>query len=69
MSTNFLMKPSFDREEIVRFAGGVGTIKSYQPESNTWTYMVEMEMGPEPEFGRVGFETMILLYEEEIQRC
>jgi hypothetical protein len=51
----------------VQFSGGVGTIKSYQPNSNnTWTYAIEMEMGPEPNFGRVGFETTILLQETEI---
>jgi len=29
------------------------------PESGTWTYVVEMELGPEPDMGRVGSETMI----------
>jgi len=51
---------------MVRFAGGVGRIKSYSPEKHTWTYAVEMEMGAEPDFGRIGAETTILLHEEDI---
>jgi len=50
----------------VRFLGGVGKIKSFRPESNTWTYAVEMEMGAEPDFGRIGAETTILLHEDDI---
>ncbi len=60
--------PRFRRNQMVCFRGGVGKIKSYRPNSNnTWIYAIEMEMGPEPEFGRVGFETTILLHETEIQ--
>ena len=68
MSSNFMMIPRFSRDEIVRFAGVVGRIKSYQPNLNTWTYTVEMEMGPEPDFGRVGSETTLLLEEADIQK-
>jgi len=46
---------------MVCFVGGVGKIRSCRPESGTWTYVVEMELGPEPDMGRVGSETMILL--------
>jgi hypothetical protein len=52
---------------MVHFVGGIGTIKNYRPDSTTWTYAVEMEMGPEPEMGRVGLETTILLHEADIQ--
>jgi hypothetical protein len=67
MNATTLMLPRFSRNQTVQFSGGVGTIKSYQPNSNnTWTYAIEMELGPEPIFGRVGFETTILLLETEI---
>lgn len=51
---------------MVCFVGGVGIIKSYRPESNKWTYVVEMEMGPKPDCGRLGSETTIILYEDDI---
>jgi len=47
--------------------GGVGTIR-LPPESGTWTYVVEMELGPEPDMGRVGSETMILLLKQTFMR-
>jgi hypothetical protein len=50
----------------VRFLGGVGKIKSFRPESNTWTYAVKREMGAEPDFGRIGAETTIRLHEDDI---
>jgi hypothetical protein len=50
----------------VRFIGGVGKIKSFRSESNTWAYAVEMEMGAEPDFGRIGVQTTILLHEDDI---
>lgn len=68
MSSNVMTIPRFSRDEIVRFAGVVGRIKSYRPNSNTWTYIVEMEMGPEPDFGRVGGETTLVLEEADIQK-
>jgi hypothetical protein len=52
---------------MVHFVGGMGKIKNYRPNSATWTYAVEMEMGREPEMGRVGFETTILLDEADIE--
>lgn len=59
--------PKFNTNQIVHFVGGIGTIKNLRPSSGTWTYAVEMEMGPLPEMGRVGFETTILLQESDIQ--
>lgn len=58
--------PMFSKNQMVCFVGGVGTIRSCRPESGTWTYVVEMELGPEPDMGRVGSETMILLLEADI---
>lgn len=67
MLINCLNKPKFDLEQMVRFLGGTGTIKSLHPEAKTWTYTVEMSMGLEPDFGRIGAETTIVLDEMEIQ--
>jgi hypothetical protein len=61
-----LTKPRFSKDQMVCFVGGVGTIRSCRPESGTWTYVVEMELGPEPDMGRVGSETRILLIEADI---
>lgn len=58
--------PRFSKNQLVYFFGGVGKIKNYQPNSKSWAYTVEMEMGPLPEMGRVGFETTILLQEADI---
>lgn len=60
------ISPRFNRSETVCFLGGIGTIKSFQPTSGTWMYRVEMELGPEPEMGRIGSETTVLLYESDI---
>ncbi len=66
MKTNFQTTPKWGKDLMVRFIGGVGRIKSSRPDSKNWTYAVEMEMGAEPDFGRVGAETTIILYEEDI---
>ena len=66
MTTAIRMKPRFRENQIVSFLGGVGKIKSYKADSSTWTYAVEMDMGPEPEMGRIGPETTILLHETDI---
>lgn len=59
--------PKFSRGRAVRFIGGSGIIKNYKPNTGTWSYMVEMDMGVPPEMGRIGFETTILLDEADIQ--
>lgn len=59
-------EPRFNTNQTVCFVGGVGRILSYQPEYNTWTYAIEMQMGPEPSMGRIGAETRILLHEADI---
>lgn len=66
MKTDFKTLPKWGKDLRVRFIGGVGKIKSFRPDSKSWTYAVEMEMGAEPDFGRVGAETTIILYEEDI---
>lgn len=67
MSTNLRTIPKFSKDEMVRFAGGMGTIRNYHFNANTWVYVIEMEMGPEPDYGRVGSETTILLQETDLQ--
>lgn len=62
-------KPRFQKEQQVSFLGGLGVIKGYLPEAGTWTYLIEMEMGLEPEMGRIGSETRVLLPETDIAKC
>jgi hypothetical protein len=66
MAANTLSIPRFRREQQVYFIGGVGTIKNQHCESGCWAYVVEMEMGPEPDIGRVGYETTIQLFETDL---
>ncbi|MBD2778446.1 hypothetical protein [Iningainema tapete] len=66
MNTKLIMPPKFNVNQFVSFIGGAGTILYYQPDSNTWKYAVEMPKGPEPDIGRVGAETTILLHEVDI---
>lgn len=66
MSINSIAAPKFGIAQVVKFIGGMGKIRNYHSEYYRWTYLVEMEMGPEPKFGRIGYETMILLPEEEL---
>jgi hypothetical protein len=66
MGKSSIEAPKFGIEQIVIFIGGVGKIRNYHTEFHNWTYLVEMEMGPEPNFGRIGCETMILLSEEDL---
>jgi hypothetical protein len=60
--------PKFIRDEMVRYAGAVGRIKNYQSNSNTRSYAVEMQMGPAPDFGRVGSETTVFVDEADLQK-
>ncbi|WP_295614425.1 hypothetical protein [Chamaesiphon sp. GL140_3_metabinner_50] len=53
--------PSFNRTQRVKFVGGEGVVRNCKFEGGTWTYLVEMDLGPAPKFGRVGAETMVLL--------
>jgi len=58
--------PRFQEGEAVRFLGGQGKIQRYKPEAGTWSYWIEMSMGLEPEFGRVGYETTVVLLEADL---
>ncbi|MEH2258396.1 hypothetical protein [Nostoc sp.] len=67
MTATFMKLPKFRNTQWVSFVGGEGIVRSYTPESGTWTYLIEMVLGLEPEFGRVGAETMILLTEADLR--
>ena len=66
MSAETICKPKFSQDQSVRFVGGKGKVKGLCSESGRWSYMVEMEIGPEPEMGRIGYETMIVLSEMDL---
>lgn len=68
MSSNRLSnKPKFTPHQTVGFIGGMGKIKSIQQQDRRWVYTIEMNMGAEPDFGRVGAETTIVLAEQDIR--
>lgn len=67
MTATFIKVPSFRQDQRVSFVGGEGIVRSYRPEAGTWTYLVEMALGLEPDFGRVGAETMVLLNEADLR--
>jgi hypothetical protein len=60
-------KPRFYQGQRVCFVGGEGLIKDYQPEAGTWAYQVKMTTGQEPNFGRLGHETTVVLAETELK--
>lgn len=62
-----IIQPQFYPNQTVYFIGGCGIVKNCQPYARTWAYAVEMELGPEPEMGRIGSEATILLIEAEIR--
>ena len=66
MTATFMKVPKFRATQWVSFIGGEGIVRSYTPESGTWTYLIEMALGLKPDFGRVGAETMILLTEADL---
>jgi hypothetical protein len=57
----------FSYNQQVYFLGGIGTIKDFCFDGGTWRYTIEMPLGPEPEMGRIGAETQIVLEEIDIQ--
>lgn len=67
MSINLLTRPKFAPNQIVRFIGGMGKIRTIQQQDSRWVYTIEMSMGVEPDFGRVGAETTIVLAEQDIR--
>ncbi|MCC5630308.1 hypothetical protein [Nostoc sphaeroides] len=66
MTATFMKRPKFRNTQRVSFVGGEGIVRNYTPESGKWTYLIEMALGLEPDFGRVGAETMILLTEADL---
>lgn len=66
MSINCLSKPKFNPQQKVSFIGGSGEVKQLKREAGNWIYTVEMHMGLEPDFGRIGAETTIVLEEQDI---
>jgi hypothetical protein len=58
---------TFKLAQRVKFSGGEGIVRHVKFEAQHWTYLVEMQLGREPEFGRVGAETMVLLSETELR--
>jgi hypothetical protein len=66
MRANIRPPPRFKKNQTVEFFGGIGKIDNYYLESDSWIYVVEMAMDPEPDFGRIGQETTILLTEVDM---
>lgn len=66
MSAICMPKPKFCTEDPVSFAGGEGIVRSVNWEFGGWIYLVEMPLGIEPEFGRIGPEAMLFLDEIDL---
>lgn len=66
MSNILISTPIFQQTQLVKFMGGEGIVQRFRFDSGTWMYDIEMVLGPEPLFGRVGAETTIVLNEEEL---
>lgn len=67
MASSMMNIPKFWRGQSVCFTGGKGIIQSYKSDAGNWTYQIEMAMGPEPSFGRMGHETVVVLSEAELE--
>lgn len=59
--------PKFRHTQWVSFVGGEGIVRSHKTESGSWIYLIEMAMELEPNFGRVGAETMVFLNEADLR--
>jgi hypothetical protein len=66
MNLTLIQRPKFRISQQVRFTGGEGIVQSYKPNAGTWTYLVEMPLGIEPDFGRIGAETKVVLTEADL---
>lgn len=67
MTATLIKRPLFCLMQWVSFVGGEGIVQSYKPNAGTWVYLVEMPLGLEPVFGRVGAETLVLLSEADLR--
>jgi hypothetical protein len=63
-----MRNPRFGCHQTVRFFGGIGKIKDIRRQDICWIYHVEMSQGVEPDFGRIGAETTIVLEEHDIRQ-
>lgn len=59
--------PKFRHTQWVSFVGGEGAVQSYTPDAGSWTYVVEMTLGPDPTFGRIGAETTVIINEADLR--
>ncbi len=66
MPTAGVSSPKFCKNQSVCFVGGDGIVRRCSRESGIWIYLVEMPLGLDPDFGRVGDETMVLLSEADL---
>lgn len=66
MAVTCMNLPKFRDKQRVRFVGGEGVVRNYKFEFGGWIYLVEMALGLEPNFGRVGAETMVFLDEADL---
>lgn len=66
MTTTLVQPPSFHQTQKVGFIGGEGIIRSCKHEAGRWTYLVEMPLGIDPNFGRIGAEAMVVLQEVDL---
>lgn len=67
MTATLIKSPTFRPMQRVRFVGGEGIVRNYKSNAGTWDYLVEMPLGLDPDFGRVGAETMVLLSEADLR--
>ncbi len=58
--------PEFYHSQRVSFVGGEGTVQNCEPKFGEWVYLIEMPLGIEPECGRVGAETMVIIDEADL---
>jgi hypothetical protein len=66
MNAIYKREPKFRPKQRVTFVGGEGIIRRCISKLGRWVYLIEMALGLEPEFGRIGAETMVLLEEEDL---
>lgn len=64
-----MSSPKFFKDQTVAFLGGSGKVTNYLSSYSNWFYVIEMNMGEEPDFGRIGYETTIIMDESELQLC
>ena len=57
----------FKYNQKVYFTGGIGRVKDCCFDSGKWSYTIEMPLSVEPDLGRIGAETQVVLEEMEVQ--